>query len=205
MRRMVMRIARTFQTRASSTPRRCWIGGTIDGNGTFVESLLALPRHRRDEAKLRDTAMLALAAVGLERLAAVRADRLQHSELCFVEIADLLVGRCVAEAHRILVHVGQAVDPAGMDLRRVGARKQRHDRERLAGIDRTDDDAHLLAVGKLGRAVDRLGRIALGVAGYQLDLPPVDAAGIVDLAYRQLDATMMPTPVAEEGPVSAGR
>jgi ABC-type branched-subunit amino acid transport system ATPase component len=69
------------------------IGGTIDGKGTFVESLLALPRHRRDEVKLRDTAMLALAAVGLEGLAAVRADRLQHSELRFTEIARALMLR----------------------------------------------------------------------------------------------------------------
>jgi hypothetical protein len=42
------------------------IGGTIDGKGTFVESLLSLPRHRRDESLLRDSAMLALAAVGLD-------------------------------------------------------------------------------------------------------------------------------------------
>ena len=37
--------------------------------------------------------MLALAAVGLERLAAVRADRLQHSELRFIEIARALMLR----------------------------------------------------------------------------------------------------------------
>ena len=69
------------------------IGGTIDGRGTFVESLLALPRHRRDEAALRSAAMAALAAVGLEQLAAVRADRLQHSELRFMEIARALMLR----------------------------------------------------------------------------------------------------------------
>ncbi len=69
------------------------IGGTIDGEGTFVESLLSLPRHRRDEDMLRDTAMLALATVGLDRLALVRADRLQHSELRFTEIARALMLR----------------------------------------------------------------------------------------------------------------
>jgi hypothetical protein len=69
------------------------IGGTIDGEGTFVESLLSLPRHRRDEAMLRATAMLALATVGLDRLAMVRADRLQHSELRFTEIARALMLR----------------------------------------------------------------------------------------------------------------
>ena len=90
-----MRIARTFQTPrivgSASVLENVMIGGTIDGRGTFVESLLSLPRHRRDEVMLRDAAMLALAAVGLERLAAVRADRLQHSELRFTEIARALM------------------------------------------------------------------------------------------------------------------
>jgi ABC-type branched-subunit amino acid transport system ATPase component/ABC-type branched-subunit amino acid transport system permease subunit len=90
-----MRIARTFQTPrivgSASVLQNVMIGGTIDGRGTFVESLLSLPRHRRDEVMLRDAAMLALATVGLERLAAVRADRLQHSELRFTEIARALM------------------------------------------------------------------------------------------------------------------
>jgi len=96
-RRAHMRIARTFQTprivSSASVIENVMIGGTIDGEGTFVESLLALPRYRRDEAMLRATAMLALAAVGLERLAPVRADRLQHSELRFTEIARALTLR----------------------------------------------------------------------------------------------------------------
>jgi len=96
-RRANMRIARTFQTPrivgSASVLQNVMIGGTIDGQCTFVESLLSLPRHRRDEVLLRDTAMLALAAVGLERLASVRADRLQHSELRFTEIARALMLR----------------------------------------------------------------------------------------------------------------
>ena len=96
-RRAHMRIARTFQTPrivgSASVLENVMIGGTIDGAGTFVESLLSLPRHRRDEATLHDTAMLALTAVGLERLAPVRADRLQHSELRFTEIARALMLR----------------------------------------------------------------------------------------------------------------
>jgi branched-chain amino acid transport system permease protein len=96
-RRAHLRIARTFQTPrivgSASVLENVMIGGSIDGTGTFVESLLSLPRHRRDEAKLRDTAMRALGAVGLDRLAAVRADRLQHSELRFTEIARALMLR----------------------------------------------------------------------------------------------------------------
>ena len=67
------------------------IGGTIDGTATFLASLLCLPRHRRDEKALRRKAELALRIVGLEALAAVRADRLQHSELRFMEIARALM------------------------------------------------------------------------------------------------------------------
>jgi branched-chain amino acid transport system permease protein len=96
-RRAQMRIARTFQTPrivgSASVLENVMIGGTISGTCTFVESLLSLPRHWRDEAKLRETAMLALATVGLERLAPVRADRLQHSELRFTEIARALMLR----------------------------------------------------------------------------------------------------------------
>jgi branched-chain amino acid transport system permease protein len=96
-RRAHMRIARTFQTPrivgSASVLENVMIGGTIDGKATFIESLLSLPRQRRDEIMLRERAMLALAAVGLERLATVRADRLQHSELRFVEIARALMLR----------------------------------------------------------------------------------------------------------------
>jgi branched-chain amino acid transport system permease protein len=88
-------IARTFQTPRligeSSVLENVMIGGNIDASGTFVESLLALPRHWRDEAHLRENAIAALTIVGLERLANVRADRLQHSELRFVEIARALM------------------------------------------------------------------------------------------------------------------
>src|SRR5260370_33994367 len=48
-RRAHMRIARTFQTPrivgSASVLQNVMIDGTIDGDGTFVESLLSLPRH----------------------------------------------------------------------------------------------------------------------------------------------------------------
>src|SRR6185312_2956695 len=91
------RIARTFQTPrvvgAASVLENVMIGGTVHGHGTFGESMLSLPRHRLDERVLKEAAMLALATVGLEQLALVRADRLQHSELRFVEIARALMLR----------------------------------------------------------------------------------------------------------------
>jgi branched-chain amino acid transport system ATP-binding protein/branched-chain amino acid transport system permease protein len=88
-------IARTFQTPRligeATVLQNVMVGGTIMGVATFAETLLTLPRHRRDEAMLRGTALQALRAVGLEGLAEVRADRLQHSELRFIEIARALM------------------------------------------------------------------------------------------------------------------
>jgi len=88
-------IARTFQTPRlageASVLDNVMLGGTCTGHATFLEALLRLPRARREERGLRERALLTLRAVGLERLAAVRADRLQHSELRFVEIARALM------------------------------------------------------------------------------------------------------------------
>jgi ABC-type branched-subunit amino acid transport system ATPase component len=88
-------IARTFQTPRvigeASVLQNVMIGGTIEGKATFVEALLALPRTRRDERMLTAKARALLGVVGLETLADVRADRLQHSELRFIEIARALM------------------------------------------------------------------------------------------------------------------
>jgi ABC-type branched-subunit amino acid transport system ATPase component/ABC-type branched-subunit amino acid transport system permease subunit len=96
-RRAQYRIARTFQTPrlvgAASVLDNVMIGGTVHGHASFSEAMLSLPRHRRDEKHLEQAAMQALAAVGLETLAGVRADRLQHSELRFMEIARALMLR----------------------------------------------------------------------------------------------------------------
>jgi branched-chain amino acid transport system ATP-binding protein/branched-chain amino acid transport system permease protein len=88
-------IARTFQTPRivgeASVLANVMIGGTVLGQCSFIETVLSLGRHRREERQLRERAMLALEAVGLNRLADVRADRLQHSELRFLEIARALM------------------------------------------------------------------------------------------------------------------
>lgn len=90
-------IARTFQTPRivgeASVLQNVMIGGTIEGRASFIEAMLSLRRQREDEKRLRATAMLALRLVGLESLADVRASRLQHSELRFVEIARALMAR----------------------------------------------------------------------------------------------------------------
>jgi branched-chain amino acid transport system permease protein len=88
-------IARTFQTPRvigeASVLQNVMIGGTVEGRATFVESLLALPRNAQDERMLAAKARALLGVVGLEGLADVRADRLQHSELRFIEIARALM------------------------------------------------------------------------------------------------------------------
>ena len=90
-------IARTFQTPRvigeASVLQNVMIGGTIEGHASFAEALLALPRHRRDERRSRPRRRAARRIVGLEALADVRADRLQHSELRFMEIARALMLR----------------------------------------------------------------------------------------------------------------
>jgi branched-chain amino acid transport system permease protein len=88
-------IARTFQTPRvigeASVLQNVMIGGTVEGRATFLEALLALPRNAQDERMLAGKARALLSVVGLETLADVRADRLQHSELRFIEIARALM------------------------------------------------------------------------------------------------------------------
>lgn len=88
-------LARTFQTPRlvgeSSVLENVMIGGTLSGQASFLEAALSLPRSRAEERVLRSRAMQCLRTVGLEGLAEVRADRLQHSELRFLEIARALM------------------------------------------------------------------------------------------------------------------
>jgi len=112
-------IGRTFQTPRivgeASVIDNVMIGGTILGRATLPETLLTLPRHRRDEAALRDRAMAALRVVGLEGLASVRADRLQHSELRFVEIA-----RAMMPTPRFLLLDEPAAGLSATEIERLG-------------------------------------------------------------------------------------
>jgi branched-chain amino acid transport system permease protein len=114
------RIARTFQTPrligGASVLENVKTGGTIDGRGSFVESVFTLPRHRRDEALLEERALLVLSIVGLEQLAEVRADRLQHSELRFMEIARALMLRPTC-----LLLDEPAAGLSAEEIRRLGA------------------------------------------------------------------------------------
>ena len=96
-RRAIAGIARTFQTPhlagEASVLDNVLLGCTASARSTVLGAMLTLPGARREEAAMRARALRALQAVGLERLATVRADRLQHSELRFVEIARGLIAR----------------------------------------------------------------------------------------------------------------
>jgi branched-chain amino acid transport system permease protein len=90
-------IARTFQTPRivgeASVLDNVMIGATLSAKSGFGAALLNLPASRQDEADARERGLAALGAVGLDGLANVRADRLQHSELRFLEIARALMSR----------------------------------------------------------------------------------------------------------------
>jgi branched-chain amino acid transport system permease protein len=112
-------IARTFQTPRiigeETVLENVMVGGTITASGSFMESALSLPRHHADEAMLAGQGMLALRIVGLEALADVRADRLQHSELRFLEIA-----RALMIAPRFLLLDEPAAGLSPEEIRRLG-------------------------------------------------------------------------------------
>ena len=89
-------IARTFQTPRvigeASVLQNVMIGGTIEGRATLRRSAAGVAAQpRRTSACSRAKARALLGVVGLEPLADVRADRLQHSELRFIEIARALM------------------------------------------------------------------------------------------------------------------
>jgi ABC-type branched-subunit amino acid transport system ATPase component/ABC-type branched-subunit amino acid transport system permease subunit len=88
-------IARTFQTPRivgeETVLENVMIGGTVSGRAGFLATLLSLPGRQRDERELTARALRALEAVGLEAVADIRANRLQHSELRFIEIARALM------------------------------------------------------------------------------------------------------------------
>jgi branched-chain amino acid transport system permease protein len=88
-------ISRTFQTPRvvgeASVLENVMMGATIAAKSGFGAALLSLPASRQDEAEARERGLIALSAVGLNGLANVRSDRLQHSELRFLEIARALM------------------------------------------------------------------------------------------------------------------
>jgi ABC-type branched-subunit amino acid transport system ATPase component/ABC-type branched-subunit amino acid transport system permease subunit len=113
-------ICRTFQTPRiigdATVLDNVMVGGTLAGRAGFIETLLALPRAWRDQRSIAATARLALRAVGLEGLAEVHADRLQHSELRFLEIARGLMLR-----PRLLLLDEPAAGLSVEEIRRLGA------------------------------------------------------------------------------------
>jgi len=113
-------IARTFQTPRIigdvSVLKNVMVGADSRARGTFIDALLQLPRQRRDERTLREWANCALAAVGLTHLADIRADRLQHSELRFMELARALMLR-----PRYLLLDEPAAGLSGDEIARLGA------------------------------------------------------------------------------------
>jgi ABC-type branched-subunit amino acid transport system ATPase component len=90
-------IARTFQTPRIlgelSVAENAMLGSYAQAHAGFVETALALGRSAREEREMRARAIAALETVGLAAWADARADRLQHSEQRFLEIARCLTMR----------------------------------------------------------------------------------------------------------------
>jgi ABC-type branched-subunit amino acid transport system ATPase component/ABC-type branched-subunit amino acid transport system permease subunit len=90
-------VARTFQTPRivgeASVLDNVMMGAALAARSGFGAALLSLPASRRDEAEARERGLAALSAVGLDGLAAIRSDRLQHSELRFLEIARAIMSK----------------------------------------------------------------------------------------------------------------
>jgi ABC-type branched-subunit amino acid transport system ATPase component/ABC-type branched-subunit amino acid transport system permease subunit len=113
-------IARTFQTPRivgeASVLDNVMLGATIAAKSGFAAALLSLPASRQDEAATREHGLAALGVVGLGSLANVRCDRLQHSELRFLEIA-----RALMSGPAFLLLDEPAAGLSGEEIARLGA------------------------------------------------------------------------------------
>jgi len=90
-------IARTFQTPklvlSLSVLDNAMLGGWPDVRAGFLETALATPRPRREEAAIRARAITMLRGVGLGAVMDRRADLLEHTAQRFLEIARALTMR----------------------------------------------------------------------------------------------------------------
>jgi ABC-type branched-subunit amino acid transport system ATPase component len=113
-------IARTFQTPRivgeATVLANVMLGGGVSGRASFLEAAFNLGRNRADERRLQARAKQALAAVGLTGLNHVRTDRLQHSELRFLEIA-----RALMLSPSFLLLDEPAAGLSAEEIRRLGA------------------------------------------------------------------------------------
>ena len=90
-------VARTFQTPklvlSLSVLDNAMLGGWPDVRSGFLETAIAAPRPRREEAEIRDRAATMLQGVGLGGVMERRADLLGHTAQRFLEIARALTMR----------------------------------------------------------------------------------------------------------------
>ncbi len=90
-------VARTFQTPklvlSLSVLDNAMLGGWPDVRSGFLETAIAAPRARREEAAIRGRAATMLQGVGLGTVMDRRADLLEHTAQRFLEIARALTMR----------------------------------------------------------------------------------------------------------------
>ncbi len=118
--RAALGIARTFQAPRIlgelSVIENVMVGGYRHARAGFGEVALAFGRPRTDERALRAQAQAALQTVGLAAWAEARANRLQHSEQRFLEIA-----RCLAMRPRFVLLDEPAAGLSGGEIAHLGA------------------------------------------------------------------------------------
>jgi ABC-type branched-subunit amino acid transport system ATPase component len=95
--RALLGVARTFQTPklvlSLSVLDNAMLGGWRDVRSGFLETAFALPRTRREDAKIRARAVGMLQGVGLGQVMDKRADLLEHTAQRFLEIARALTAQ----------------------------------------------------------------------------------------------------------------
>lgn len=93
--RPALGIGRTFQTprviQDMTVLDNVVVGGWTLARASFVEGLVAAPRSRADERRLRERALALMEPLGVAGVAGRAANALTHAELRFVEIARALM------------------------------------------------------------------------------------------------------------------
>src|ERR1035437_1167348 len=96
---------------------------------------------------------------------------LEHFEAIIADsVVPLAVRRRGAEGVREFYGIDQSIDDAGEQIGHLGARHDRRGSKRLARIERPPNRVDLGLADQFLRGIHGLGRIALGIAGDDLDL-----------------------------------
>ena len=162
-----------------------------------------------------DVRLVGIDGRGVDRLEIVRGQEFRHhvarqhavagvvvddGDLRLLQIVDhelhghldpLAVGVEVAEAERIFHRVDEFLDRTTDQMQLLGARDDAQGGECLAAVDRTAEHVDVLVVDKLLGEADRLGGIGGAVAHDDLDLAAQQAAFLIEVGDRHVEAPVL--------------